>query len=589
MKLYHEWLEYLPPDSPLRLELEALSGDESQISDRFYRHLAFGTGGLRGEMGAGTNRMNVYTVGRATQGLADFLREKNANPVVCVACDTRNMSKEFAEHTACVLCSNGIKTYLFDDARPAPMLSFAVREMRADAGVVITASHNPKQYNGYKVYGNDGGQITDAVADAILSKINSCNMFTEVKTVSLESAHEQGLLCMAGEELDSAYFALVKKLVMRNELLEKRAKSLRILYSPLHGSGNKPVRRVLAELGFSQVSVVSEQENADGNFPTVNCPNPEDPGVFDYAIEQASRENPDLIFATDPDCDRIGVLVRNNAGEYSVLTGNQTGALLCDYILKTKTEQKELPINPVVAKTIVTTELAAAICKKYNAAIVNTLTGFKYIGEKIGEWEHNHEHTFLFGLEESYGYLAGDFVRDKDAVIAAVLISEMALYYKEKGITLYDAMQDIYKQYGYYLEKQISVSMPGQDGQQRIAVIISDLRKNYFPDESDALSFGNKNTPDAQSNEHIECGLKLLEDYETSTRLIYPGLRREKINLPPSNALKFIFDDESWIVLRPSGTEPKIKLYIGVRGEDCEASEKRMVEIEGVVRDWLGR
>lgn len=566
---YSLWLQNLT-DSLLIDELASIKNDPTAISDRFWRDLEFGTGGLRGEIGAGTNRMNVYTVGKATQGLANFLLSQKSSPSVAIAYDTRNMSREFSEHAACVLCANGIKVFLFDTVHPTPMLSFAVRHLGCDAGVVITASHNPKQYNGYKVYGADGGQITDAAAATILSEINSCDVFNDVKTMSLDSAKSSGLLQHIGEDVDAPYFEKVKALAMRRDLLADKADTLKILYSPLHGTGNIPVRCVLSELGFSDVSVVREQELPDGDFPTAPYPNPEEPAVFKLAIELAKESDPDLIFATDPDCDRIGVLCKTLDGGFEVLSGNQTGALLCEYILMTRKEFSLLPQNAAIIKTIVTTSLAEKICAAYGVTLITVLTGFKYIGEKIGEWEQNHDHLFMFGFEESYGYLAGDFVRDKDAVIASALIAEMALYYKSRGMTLYEAMRELYNKYGYTAEKLISISMPGQDGQKKIAEIISDIRENY-------------------TEKFNGMDLKAFEDYKTSTRVICSTKEVQPIDLPTSNVLKFIFEDESWLVLRPSGTEPKMKLYIGAVGADENRMEARLSELSDFSKKLTGQ
>lgn len=563
------WLKKLDPESEYARELILIKDDEAAINDRFWRDLEFGTGGIRGEIGVGTNRMNIFTVGKATQGLAGFLLLRSNSPSAVIAYDTRNFSREFAECAACVLCANGVRVFLFEDVHPTPMLSFAVRHFGADAGIVITASHNPKQYNGYKVYGTEGGQITDAAAAEILEHISACDIFSGVKSIPLEKAKTSGLLQIIGEDVDSAYFAKVKSLCMRGELIAEKAGGLKILYSPLHGSGNTPVRRTLRELGFSDVSVVKEQELPDGNFPTAPYPNPENPEVFGLAVKVAEKTDPDLIFATDPDCDRIGVLCKTPAGKYEVLTGNQMGALLCEYMLSAKREFGILPKNAAVVKTIVTTELARAICDEYGVSLIDVLTGFKYIGEKIGEWEKSGEYYFVFGFEESYGYLAGDFVRDKDAVIAACLIAEMALYYKELGMSLYSALQEIYEKYGYYKEKLISVSMPGQKGQEKIAEIIANLR------ESCAEAFVSQN-------------LAVFEDYGISKRTVIAADETNEINLPESNVLKFIFADESQLVLRPSGTEPKMKLYLGVRGKNADEAENRLEVLEKLANKVIG-
>jgi phosphoglucomutase len=556
---YRRWTEYDDLAPELRAELEAIAGNEAEIADRFWRHLAFGTGGLRGVMGAGTNRMNIHTVARATQGLADYLRE-SGGASVCIAYDTRRGSRAFAQMAAEVLCGNGIRTFLFGDTRPTPMLSFAVRQKKASAGIVITASHNPKEYNGYKVYGPDGGQITDKTAAAILLRIGAYEAPGAAKRLSLNEARASGLLCDL-DDVDEAYYEKVKSLILRPALLRERARDLKILYTPLHGSGNIPVRRILRELGFSDVETVSEQELPDGDFPTVPYPNPENPAVFDLAIARAKETAPDLIFATDPDCDRIGVLARDGTGGFFVLSGNQTGALLCDYILSTRASCGALRENAAVVKTIVTTEFVRAVCESYGVALIDTLTGFKYIGEKIGEWERTGAHTFVFGFEESYGYLAGDFVRDKDAVIAAALIAEMTLYHKSEGRSLAAALEALYARYGFADERLLSVSMEGEAGLNRIAAILEDFRARgagAFPGED----------------------VVAVEDYETSLRRDARTGAEEKIPLPRSDALKFLFADKSWMALRPSGTEPKIKIYIGASGASKQEVAARLAVLE---------
>lgn len=565
--LYRTWLDKTD-DKEFKKELSAISKDAPEIKDRFYRDLEFGTGGLRGIIGIGTNRMNVYTVRRATQGLADHLLENGKAPRVCIAYDTRNKSLEFAQTAAEVLCGNGVKTYLFDSVHPTPILSFAVRHMKAAAGIVITASHNPKQYNGYKVYGSYGGQITDLAAKEILACIEKSDYFGGTKEMSLSKALKVGLLKYIGEDVDSHYYERIISLSIRKELIAEKADQLKIIYSPLHGSGNIPVRRILKELGFSNVLTVPEQEKPDGDFPTTPYPNPEDPSVFDLAIKMAEKADPDLIFATDPDCDRLGVLVKDDDGKYSVLTGNQTGALLCDYIIRSRRELDMMPERPAVIKTIVTTDLAKNICERNGVPIFDVLTGFKYIGELAEKWQNTGGHSFIFGFEESYGYLAGDFVRDKDAVIAAAQIAEMALYYKDKGQTLYQALQSLYAEYGYYAEKLISVELPGEEGQKRCAEIIADVRANY----KDMLN---------------EASIAVVEDYKKSERTYISTGKKEIIELPGSNVLKFIFDDESWLVLRPSGTEPKVKIYISGRRGSAQEAESKLSMLEGLARGIL--
>jgi phosphoglucomutase len=508
-----------------------IEADGLDITDRFWKHLSFGTGGLRGIIGMGTNRMNELVIRRATQGFADYIKE-NGGKSICIAYDTRNMSREFAEFAAETLCANNIKTYMFTDVRPTPMLSFAVREKKAFGGIVITASHNPREYNGYKVYGADGGQITDEAARAISAYINSYDILSEFSKATLN--HVVDL-----DDVDNIYYEKVKALVTRDI---SRACELGILFTPLHGSGNIPVRRVLYELGFTDLQVVKEQELPDGNFPTVPYPNPEEPETFTLALGQANGQ--DIIIATDPDCDRIGVQARTSTGEYKPLTGNQIGALLCEYLIAAKKE------NPAIIKTIVTTELARKICELNNITLVETLTGFKYIGEKIGEWEQSNEHTFLFGFEESYGYLAGDFVRDKDAVIAAVLIAEMALYYKLKSSDLHTALDDLYKKYGYADEKLISVKLDGADGMEKMNEIMKACRLMKGDD------------------------ISAVEDYMT-------GLR----NLPKSDVVKVLYKNNSWLAVRPSGTEPKIKFYLGAAGNTPEQVRMRLEELENIIQN----
>ncbi|MDP4109681.1 MAG: phospho-sugar mutase [Bacillota bacterium] len=560
---YEKWVYNAQGFPWLKRELENISENQPEINDRFYRDLEFGTGGLRGKLGAGTNRMNLFTVGKATQGLAEYLLKNSGHPSVCIAYDTRNMSREFAERAAQVLCANGITVYLFDSVRPTPMLSFAVRYKKADAGVVITASHNPKEYNGYKVYGADGGQITDRDASEIQKLINECDIFAGVKTMPFNEAFSAGLLLFIGEDVYSPYYSKVKDLVIRKELVKNYADNLKIIYSPLHGAGNIPVRRVLAELGFSKVQVVKKQEMPDGSFPTVINPNPEDPSVFSLAAEMAKAEAPDLVFATDPDCDRIGVLVRHDDGEFHVLTGNQVGALLCDYIIRSKNELGLMPEKPVAVKTIVTSDLGKRICDFYGVDVREVLTGFKYIGELAEQWDLSHQHSFLFGYEESCGYLAGNFVRDKDAVIAAVLIAEMTLYYKRNGITLYQALISLFGKYGFFAEKLITATMDGKDGRDEINRIISGMRSGY-------------------QNKLEDTDLAVFEDYERSVRFFCKDGKTEPLQLPKSNVLKFVFGDGSWLVLRPSGTEPKIKVYLSAFGSSYKDSRDRLKKLESI-------
>ncbi|MDF2595321.1 MAG: phosphoglucomutase/phosphomannomutase alpha/beta/alpha domain [Clostridia bacterium] len=557
--MYQMWLDSEAIDSSVKAELKALVS-EKEIEDRFYKSLEFGTGGLRGKIAAGTNRINIYTVAKATQGLARYLTTTFKDPSICIAYDSRNMSDVFAETAAKVLAGNGIKVYLYESLRPTPMLSFAVRHMAAQAGIVITASHNPKEYNGYKVYGSDGGQITDDAAKEILRYIDETDLFNGIRQVELNKAVEKDLLVYIGEEVDKAYYKQVAELVVRKELVKEKASELRVIYTPIHGSGNIPVRTMLENLGFTDVQVVPEQEKPDGNFPTAPYPNPENPQVFSLAIELAKDVSPDLIFGTDPDCDRIGVVVKEDSGEYKVLSGNQVGVLLSDYMLSARQEEGILTGKDTIIKTIVTTEMVRVITEAYGVGLIDVLTGFKYIGEKIEEFEKTGSRKFVLGFEESYGYLAGGFVRDKDAVIAAVLIAEMALYYKTKGKNLSQALSDLFEKYGYYKEHLISIEMEGKDGQEKIAGIIAELRDNA-------------------PRQVGETKITLAEDYQLSQRYNRDENSIESINLPKSNVIKFILEDKSWFVVRPSGTEPKIKIYASVVGTTEAMAEEKLEQL----------
>ena len=558
---YQAWLDSDIIDEETKKELKAIT-DKKYIEDRFYKDLEFGTGGLRGIIAAGTNRLNIYTIGKVTQGLADYLNANYKDDIsVTIAFDSRNMSHEFAKHTAGVLCANGIKVNLFESLRPTPMLSYSVRYLKSKAGIVVTASHNPPEYNGYKVYGEDGGQVTDKAAKEILEKIEDIDNLSEVKTMDFESAKKSGLLKIIGEEVDKTYIEKVKGLSIRKELIKNHAQELKIIYTPIHGAGNVPVRRVLRELGYKNVTVVKEQEKPDGNFPTVSYPNPEDPKVFELALKMASSICPDIIFGTDPDCDRIGVEVKDAKGDFKVLTGNQMGILLTHYIISSLKEENQLPSNGVIITTIVSTSMAKKIADSFGIETIEVLTGFKYIGEKVLEFEKNHDKKFLFGFEESYGYLSGDFVRDKDAVIAAMLISEMALYYKTKNMNLYDAMQELYEQYGYYTEKLISIELVGKAGQEKIQTALDHLRH--------AMSF---NLGDRKIVKKMDYKIRMEKDIIQ--------IKERKIDLPKSNVLKFVLDDGSWFVARPSGTEPKMKIYLSAIGTSTANARDRILDLE---------
>lgn len=553
---YNEWLNSKVISESVKEELRGIT-DEKELEDRFYKELDFGTGGLRGVIGYGSNRMNVYTVSKATQGFANYLNKNFESPKVAIAYDSRNMSKEFAEAAALTLCANNVKVYLYESLRPTPMLSFATRHLSCQGGIVITASHNPKIYNGYKVYDEFGGQVTDEKAGLIINEVNSIENYEDIKTISLEEAIKDNLLEYIGEDVDKAYLEEVKGLTIRTELVKEHAKDLKVIYTPIHGSGNMPVRRVLKELGYENVEVVKEQEKPDGNFPTASYPNPENPQVFELALEMAKTNTPDIIFGTDPDCDRIGVVVKENSGEYKVLTGNQTGLLLTDYILSSLKEEGKLPSNGVVIKTIVTSEGARAIANYYGVEIMDVLTGFKYIGEKIRQFQENGDKKYLFGFEESYGYLAGEFVRDKDAVIASMLIAEMTLYYKEQGKSLYEALIELYNRIGFFKEDLISIELKGKEGQEKISKCLDLLRETALT-EVDGVKVATR----------LDYKLSKEENLENNTEFV--------INLPKSNVLKYILADGSSFVVRPSGTEPKMKVYSAVKGESLTNAEEKL-------------
>ncbi|EQB89110.1 phosphoglucomutase [Clostridium punense] len=564
---YNFWLESSLVDEDTKKELRNLE-DEKEIEDRFYKDLEFGTGGLRGVIGAGSNRLNIYTIGKATQGLSNYLNNKFEKPSVAIAYDSRHMSSEFAEYAARTLCGNNIKAYLFETLTPTPILSYAVRFLGCNAGIVITASHNPKQYNGYKVYGQDGGQLTDKAAGEVLDFVNSVDSFEKVTAISLQQCIERNLLAYIGEEVYSTYLEKAKALTVRKELVKDKAKDLKIIYTPLHGSGNVPVRRLLKELGYENLQVVKEQELPDGDFPTAPYPNPEDPKVFKLALDMAKEFKPDIIMGTDPDCDRIGAVVQQGDGEYKVLTGNQVGALLSHYIISSLKDMNELPTNGAIIKTIVSTDMIKPIAKKYGVEVMEVLTGFKYIGELIGAFEETKSNKFLLGFEESYGYLSGDFVRDKDAVIAAMLVCEMTLYYKSKGKTLYEALMDLYKEFGFFKESLVSIELKGKEGQEKIASIIDYLR-NTDLSEIDKFKVTKK----------LDYKLSIERDLLTGDE--------EEINLPKSNVLKFMLNDGSWFVIRPSGTEPKMKIYVAAVGETLESVQHKLQVIEKSVCEYI--
>ncbi|MFC3747539.1 phospho-sugar mutase [Paenibacillus sp. GCM10012306] len=547
------WLQDPSVDESTKAELRALENDPQELEERFYRDLEFGTGGLRGVIGAGSNRINRYTVGRATQGFAEYILEQHTGegrPSVVIAHDSRHFSPEFSLETALVLAGNGIEAYLYPSLRSTPQLSFSVRYLKATGGVVITASHNPPEYNGYKVYNSEGGQLVPHEAEKVISYIMGVDSFDAVKRISQEEAESQGLLHWLGEKEDEAFTDTVAAVsVAREEIAAKLGRDFKIVYTPLHGTGNHPVRQVLEKIGFTQVHVVPEQEQPDAEFSTVKSPNPEEREAFTLAIKLGEELNADLLIGTDPDADRMGAVVRDNEGKFVVLSGNQSGALMIHYYLSRLQEQGKLPKNGAVVKTVVTSEMGAAVAAHYGATIFNTLTGFKYIGEKMTQFEASGEYTYLFGYEESYGYLAGNYARDKDAVLAAMLIAEAGAYYKAQGKTLYDVLQELYEQFGYFLESLESRTLKGKDGVAQIQGIMSDWRSN--PPQEIA-------------------GSAVSEILDFSL-----GLN----GLPKENVLKYMLADGSWFCLRPSGTEPKIKVYFAVRGQSLQNAKDKIAAL----------
>lgn len=556
---YEKWCSDPYFDEETREELKALAGNEAEIQDRFYRQLEFGTGGLRGVIGAGTNRMNLYTVRQATQGLANYILTQNGGEKgVAIAYDSRRMSPEFAREAALCLNANGIKTYLFESLRPTPELSFAVRRLGCISGIVITASHNPREYNGYKVYWEDGAQITPPHDKNILAKVAEVTSFDQVKTMDEEKAREAGLFRIIGKELDDQYMEELKKQSIHPEIIKKAAKDIKIVYTPLHGTGNIPVRRVLKELGFEQVYVVKEQELPDGAFPTVAYPNPEDEKAWTCALKLAKEVDADIVLATDPDADRLGVYAKDTkTGEYVSFTGNMSGMLIAEYLLREKTKTKTMPENPALVETIVTTDMAKAIAADYHVALIEVLTGFKYIGEQIKWFEENHTYHYVFGLEESYGCLAGTYARDKDACVAVMLLCEVAAYEKTQGKTLWDAMVDMYEKYGYYKEGLATLTLKGMDGAEKIRAMMNELRTNP-PKELGGFE------------------VLAIRDYQTDTRTDRKTGEVTKTGLPSSNVLYYELADNAWCCARPSGTEPKIKFYFGVKGSSLEDAKEKL-------------
>lgn len=570
METYEFWCTDDYFDEDTKKELRGLKEQPKEIEDRFYRDLEFGTGGLRGVIGAGTNRMNIYTVRKATQGLANFiLKMDGANKGVAIAFDSRHMSKEFAEEAARCLAANRIKAYIFDSLRPTPVLSFTVRELGCIAGLVITASHNPPEYNGYKVYWEDGAQITFPKDKQIIEEVKAVTDYAQVKTMEQREAKEQGLYCVIGKEIDDRYMEELKKLVLNPEIIKQESKELKIVYTPLHGTGNLPVRRVLKELGFEHVYVVPEQELPDGSFPTVSYPNPEDPAAFALALKLAKEVDADIVLATDPDADRLGVYAKDSkTGEYMAFTGNMSGMLICEYELSQKKAKGCLPKNGAIVTTIVSSNMAHAVAKKYDVKVMETLTGFKYIGEQIRLFEENQNYEYLFGYEESYGCLVGTHARDKDACVAVMALCEAAAYYKSKGLTLWDQMMVLFDIYGYYKEGLHTITLKGKEGTEKIAAMMEGLRKN--PPKTIA-------------------GYEMLSfrDYENKEILNCKTGEKKATTLLKSNVLYFELEQDAWCCVRPSGTEPKIKFYVGVKGKDMEDANKRLEDLKMAVLELV--
>lgn len=562
MELYKEWLENPYFDNKTKEELRAIGGNEKEIEDRFYTELEFGTAGLRGVIGAGVNRMNIYTVRKATQGLANYIIKQGKQAQgVAIAYDSRRMSPEFADEAALCLGANGIKAYVFESLRPTPELSFAVRELKCIAGINITASHNPPEYNGYKVYWEDGAQITPPHDSGIMAEVKAVTDFASVKTMDKDEAVKAGLYQVIGAQIDDKYIGELKKQVKNPDVIKEMQKDIKIVYTPLHGTGNIPARRILKELGFENVYVVPEQELPDGEFPTVSYPNPESAEAFELALKLAKEKDADLVLATDPDADRLGVYVKDTkSGEYITLTGNMSGCLLAEYEISQIKEKTGIPDDGTLIKTIVTTNMADAIAKYYNIKLIEVLTGFKYIGQQILGFENNGKGTYLFGFEESYGCLIGTHARDKDAIVATMALCEAAAYYKKQGKTLWDAMIDMYERYGYYKDDVKSITMKGIEGLQKIQDILNGLREN---------------TPKTVGKYQVLSA----RDYKADTIKDMATGEVKPTGLPASNVLYYDLSDDAWLCVRPSGTEPKVKFYYGVKGTSLEDAQKKSAEL----------
>jgi len=565
---YNEWLNDDCFDDETKKELDSIRDNEEEIKDRFYKELEFGTAGLRGVIGAGINRMNKYTVGRATQGLANFINKmKIENPSVVISYDSRHMSKEFSEIAALVLNANGINVNLFDNLRPVPELSFSVRYLNATAGIMITASHNPPEYNGYKVYWSDGAQIIPPIDKGIIDEVLSIKDFSLIKTLNKNEAIEAGLLNYVGEEIDDAFINALKSSCLNPEIIKKEAKNVKIVYTPLHGAGNLPVQRILKELGFENVYVVPEQEKPDGDFPTVSYPNPEDPKAFELALKLAKEVDADVVLATDPDADRLGVFSKMSNGEYVSYTGNMSALLICEYELSQQKEKGILPNNGAIITTVVSSELTKAIAENYGAKVFETLTGFKWIGEKIRKFEEENSYKYLFGFEESYGCLIAPHARDKDGISAVMALCEATAFYKNKGWSLWEQMIKIYEKYGYYREGQVSIVLKGADGAEEIKNKMAKMRSNPTTELA---------------------GLNVLEvrDYQEHVIKKADGEVYET-DLPTSNVLYYELSNNSWCCVRPSGTEPKIKFYMGVKGSTMQDAENQLAVLSEAMKKFV--
>ena len=568
---YNEWLNNPIIDEESKNELKKIKDDEKEIEDRFYKDLEFGTAGLRGIIGIGTNRMNKYTVTKATQGLANYIiKQGGQERGVAIAYDSRIMSKEFSEQTALCLNANGIKTYKFDELRPTPELSFAVRELGCIAGIVITASHNPPEYNGYKVYWEDGAQIVEPTDKEIIAEVNNITDFASIKTIDKEKAISQGLYNIIGKEIDDGYIEELKKLIVNQEAINKMQKDIKIVYSPLHGTGAKLVQRILKEIGFENVFTVKEQEKPDGNFPTVSYPNPEDPKAFVLALELAKKIDADVILANDPDADRLGMYVKDaKTGEYIQFNGNMTGNLIAEYILSQKKANGTLPANGAIIKTIVSSNMTDAIAKEYGVKLFSTLTGFKNVAKIIRGFEENGSYQCLFSYEESYGCIIGTHARDKDGIVAVMTICEAVAYYKMNGLTLWDQMNRMYQKYGYYKERQMAITLKGIEGAEKIKEMMEGLRNNPPKEIS---------------------GLKVISfgDYQKQEIIDNAG-NKESTGLPKSNVLYFDLEKNAWICVRPSGTEPKIKFYMGVCEKSMEDADLELDKLEDEVKKMASK